>query len=269
MAEPLASSMVVIEGAKRVTNTTVNQFSEAAGIKFIKLNHLNGFGGSSITVNGFQHVSIKVGEVQGRKTFVARWSKDEDHKDCNGNRSLSFDPDPITQQLIALLPDSEFNRVKLARCYYHGAEWTIMDKDVDADIKARADEYEKTLTKPVSKDEIISSLAEENESKEQENERLKREIALLKANTVQAVPIGNKEWDDYGLTKTKYLEIKEAARAEIFEENKNLIAGIKEAYPKGWYGCDDYRNKISPLIKQRLKEKLDALNIANSNTAKG
>ena len=262
--ESLASSMVVIEGGKRVTNTVVNQFSEAAGIKFIKLIHENGFGGSSITVNGFQHVSIRVGDIQGRKTFVAKWSKDEENNDCNGNRSLSFDPDPVTQQLIALLPDSEFNRVKLARTYYHGASWRIADKDIEADIRSRADEFEKTLAKPVSKDEIIGSLSEEVESKDLENERLKREIALLKATTVQMTPLGHKEWDDYGITKTKFLEMKEAARTEIFNENPDLIKSIKEAYPKGWYGCDDYRNKISPLIKQRFKEKLDALNIANS-----
>jgi len=158
-------SMIIVDGKIKVNDEMKKQYADACKINLIKLVHSSGFGqdGGDISISGFQHVNIKTGEANGKKTFVARWAKDQEGNATCVGRALVFEPDRVTGQMLAYLPDSEFNRNKLARCYYHGADWTIAEPGIEAEIKKMADEFEITLPVPISKEEIITDQATEIE----------------------------------------------------------------------------------------------------------
>jgi hypothetical protein len=263
--------MVILPGKKRVNDETIRQHADACGIKFIELQHENGFGGGPIPVNGFQHIEISVTENKGRKTFQQRPSKDLDNNDCNGNRSLVFEPDGVTGELLAWLPDTPFNRKKLAHCYHHGAQWTIKDVKIDADIRAMADEIEKTLAPKVSDEDVIVDMAGQLNDRDEEIAALKAQLALkTKADAVvteKTEKDDREEWKKYGITQSKYANIKALARQEVYKENEEIMARLKKDSPKGWFGSSEYSEKVLPLVKQRLKDKLDALNVTGSNAA--
>jgi len=264
-------TMVILTGKKRVTDETIKQHADACGIKFIILQHENGFGGGQIPVNGFQHFEIIVTENRGKKIFKKIPSKDPEGNDCNGNRSLVFDPDPVTGELLAYLPDTEFNRKKLAHCYYHGAQWTIKDLKIDEDIRKMADEIEKTLAPTVTEKDVIVDLASQNEEKDKRIAELEAKLALKeKAETVVAEKVetdDRKEWEKYGITQSKYLTIKSESRQEVYKEKSEIVDRLKKDNPKGWFSSNEYSEKVLPSVKQRLKEKLDALNVTVGNSA--
>jgi hypothetical protein len=273
-----ASSLVVLRGQEfvrgRDADEQIREFAELTGLKFIKLHHISPeYAAHPYTVKGWQAAEIIVGSSSGEKKYTVRYTKHPDTgKDCESSRNLSFVPKSPTGILEAELVDTPFNRTKLARCYYYGAQWKILDVAIDKEVKAMADQFEieyaeKRKNEP-TKDDIIVRQDAEKQKLLEENARLQRELTA-KNETDKVVTAAKKskggrpKKNEASIDKER--EIENEIKAQVFNEKKDLIAEIQKKYKQFWLSIE-YRQQIYPEIQRRLAERLKN---ANVNTGTG
>jgi hypothetical protein len=170
-------SLVSFDGAfrQKPKDYEYQEVAESAGVSFIKVRHVKGFGITTASQRGFQ--GVRVVALPGRLgvgRYKVEYSKNHLGKDVSAMLPLDFVSDRKTMELSAIIPDTEFNRRKLAACYYHVPFCAIVDKEIEKDVQERANELEKILPKQKPVEEVVVEYATENE-------RLKTELAKEKA----------------------------------------------------------------------------------------
>jgi hypothetical protein len=158
------------------------ELAERHGARFIKLRfvdeHGNSFGDTQRSIIGFQGLSVsQTKQGNGRIVVSLTYSKNAFGADTPEG-ALIFSPDAM-QELIAYLPDTEFNRNKIARAMYAG---NLMYEVVDESVrKSLLDRVNSIKGDPATKKEEERVAAERNaEIERQEMEARKTEPASLK-----------------------------------------------------------------------------------------
>lgn len=258
----MQSSLVVAVGNAKINEEDAFEFAEAAGVKFIKLRHEKGAGGSKQTIRGFQGVNVKVSESrEGGRKFNAEPTKNSQGEDGRAFRPLQFIPEGRTKMLTAYLPDTPYNREKLARNFFGRSMCTVVDPETHSEIKKRAEEIAANLPKGPTKEEVISAQAnenamlrkalEENEAKVKELQQQNEVIKEARATIKELEP-----------------EVKDSIREIVHEENKTFIENLKKQAPQKWETTKKYKDMILPIIAEREKQELERLNANNSGVGK-
>lgn len=216
---------------------------EAAGLKFIWLNHKIGFGETSINVWGFQGARIS----KTRTGVEYQLDKDpKTGKDSASGRQLKFRPVGKLKKLTCAIPDTKFNREVLSSCYYRGKSkqagsggcWNIADKDIEKEIARVAKEkYPPKVTTKLSLTE--SNAVEVKMLKEQLKEKSK-EIDTAREASRSQLTIKEKE------------KLREICVGRVFAEYKELVEAIKaEGGPK-YQLTKRYLKEVNPLIAKEM-----------------
>lgn len=160
--------MVRVTGNTKLSSVEKRELAESYGVKFIKLKHIDGFGNTDKAAIGFQNVTIVVRETGNGRRFVDTvYSKNRLGNDCSSG-SLRFVPDKMGE-LIAYLPDTSFNRNKLASALYAGnSPYRIVDPEIDAEIDKLANKMKRDPV--VQKREKEIQEAREAEARRHEEE---------------------------------------------------------------------------------------------------
>jgi hypothetical protein len=226
------------------------EISERAGMKFIKLLHNTGSGTGDKGVQGFQGAKVAQSEGQsGRVILRYELSKNATGLDCPVLRNLIFYKDEDTGDLVAFVPDTEFNRRKLKGTYCKGASWKIVDKEIAKEIRAAydADAEEQEINK--TKDQVISEQADALKKTTEELEALK--AGKLHEEVRQEVVVKSKE----------LAEIRETVTEQVKAEKAEFIEGLK-AQSKNFWLKPEYKKEVNDEIDRRVQE------IVNAKSAK-
>ncbi len=248
------SSLVVIDGDPLADATTAYEYAELAEVKFIKLRHKAGAARASHSARGFQGVVVKVRDTrEGGRSFSTLWSE-RDGKSCRAHRPLVFEPEGRTRILTAYLPDSPFNRDKLAGWYFDGAcFWTIIEPAILAEVKKAAEAKRDSAPKGPTKDQVIATQADENKVL---REKLRLEERLRKEAQEKAEVVTNAQ----RAIKELPVDRIEAIVEIVHNDNKAVIAKLMEESPKGWTKLKKYRELIQPQIDAMKESELEKMN---------
>lgn len=206
------SSLVVIRGRRRerFTNERKREIAESAGISFIKLVYNNHIG-TSVGVMGFQNVNVATRRKQGGgKISEVQWSIDLEGNNVSKGQ-LDFVPDEMDRG-YAYLPDSEFNRERLA--------YALMSKNCQFSV---ADGKQK-----IEIDQLIKDIQDSDEYREeiQEADRRKTETRVLAEQESKA---GDKSLGiDVELASTLEVWKKKVEEAKTKEEVEKLKAEFND-----------------------------------------
>ena len=250
------SSLVILVGNSKADDYDAYEFAELADVKFIQLRHKRGVANGFHAIRGFQGVKVIISESrEGGVQYRAEFSRSTDGRDIRALRPLVFEPEGRTKLLTAYVPDSPFNREKLAKDFYHGLQCNITDAQILAEVRARADEIEAGKPVEPSREEVIASqddeikiLREQLKAKEQENEELKErnEVIQTAKRVVKELPE----------------DIRQAVTDIVHQENEGVVSKLKEQSPNGWQKTKKYKTLILPIIEKREKEELERMNNA-------
>ena len=257
------SSLIVLRGDQNARSDTEYEYAELAGVKFIELRHRRRSGPTTYHARGFQGVTVSVRQDRdGGRRFDAEYDINEDGKPKRALRPLIFEPVGRAQLLTAMLPDTDFNRNKLALRYIDGGFWSIQDPEVLADVKARAKVIEENLPKGPTKEEIIRRQAEENE-------RLREQLALTRRQAKEARETAVAVVEARRAIKELPVELKDSIQEIVHEENASVIEKLKEQSPNGWMRTKKYKELVQPAIDERERQELEKLNADYSGAGIG
>lgn len=216
---------------------------EAAGLKFIYLNHKMGFSETSINMWGFQGAQI----FKTRTGVEYQLDKNpKTGKDSASGRQLKFRPVGKLKKLTCAIPDTKFNREVLSSCYYRGKSkqagsggcWNIVDKDIEKEIARVAKEkYPPRVTKRLSLTE--TNAAEVRMLKEQLKEKIKETDIAREASLAQ-------------LTTSQKDKLRTICVERVFSEYKELVNEIKEEGGPKFQLTKRYLKEINPLIAKEM-----------------
>lgn len=259
----MSCSLIVVQGQRKVSDQEAMEYARIAGVTFIRLQHIKGSSAVEFAQRGFQAVDIRVEtDLQGGRHYKFDLTKNQfTGEDCMGQRQLVFQPERHTGLLTADLPDTPFNRRVLVACYFNNAQWKIVDPILDAEIRKQATEFQKTIKKKPSKEEIIESLSEREKRLEEENQKLRQQ---LKMNEAAQEVIKDKSKDSVddslgalNLDKNEEKQLRKAAKEEVYSEMSVQIEALQSEKGRAWASSKEYRETISPVVEARYQQKLE------------
>lgn len=247
-------SLIVVRGDATADEETCFEYAQLSDLKFIELRHKKGSGLNEWSVRGFQGVTVAVRRNRDNvMTFTHELTKDREGHDCRALRPLVFYPVGRAKVLTSFIPDTPFNREKMSQMYYHGATWTVMDPPTHAEIRERAEVIEAEKPKGPTKDQVITSQAEEMQGlrdklvmAEKERDEAKEQAKVVRTASRSITELTQEQRD--------------SIREIVHTENAEVIAKLKEQSPEGWREGKKYRDLIEPLVEKRERETLEQLN---------
>ncbi len=251
---------------KKIDHETVG---ELAGLSFIHLQYCTKVGKMEMCIRGFQGAIIYMREIAGHPNYSHELTKDNYGKDCAIQRSVIFKPEQHTMRLLAVIPDTKYNRKKLSGLYYAEDAPIILDKDIDKEVKEYAKKIKVEKEADKSKDEL---LAEQNKVIESLNKQVKQKDQIIQDkertdNIIEQV----KENTDNDAMQEIANTYREKIRAEIHKDNQELVDLIIADDPDNWEKSDDYseiREKVESRLNEVLKEKGLELNVEHVSSSK-
>ena len=294
------TKLIIFKSRRAVRSDRKRDLARQAGVTCIHLIWTGGkapdeaFLAAMTSVSGFQAVDLAlVPRAGGGYRQVTTWRMNSLTGLPKDEGTCTFVPDEMGVG-HAYLPDSPHNRVKLAYAVIgKNALWRIPDDDIRAEIDNLAAEIvespeykeaiaiqERKRTETQVRREEMAASGEVIEKKpiELENIVLERKIKELEASRKNRELkdrlkkiTGEAEAAEPAQETRKSMgrpvsapEARAVAKAQIYEENADLIQKIKNAYSaekgstKGWAMSAGYIQQIRPLVEERLKEILDA-----------
>lgn len=166
-------SMIRVRGNTKMTFAQRKDIAERYGAKFIKLQHIDGFGDTARSILGFQGVTVSMAKKgNGRVEVGLVYSRNAESGKDVAEGSLQFTPNEM-QELIAYLPDTKFNRRALAMAFYGGNPlYTIPDPQIMAEIEMMVEGFKKDQTLKQKEDEVAAMRDSEAKRHEEEKRRL-------------------------------------------------------------------------------------------------
>ena len=242
----------------KLKNGTTENFSEdnfsslaeLAGVKLIYLQHGRGFGKRYERFRGFQGVNVVVTESGGSYSYRYQYTKSRG-KDSWTTTPLIFYPQEGTNELVAPVPDTEYNREKLAKIYAKKKPGVkIKDNKIARDIEERAKSYKKVEKVKKDKDGVLAGMQRQNTELEKENERLRLELEnKKKASAVVGDALIQEK-------RNRRRSIREEKKKEFYENNKELIEKIKAEEGENWFRSKEYKSKVQTPIDKMVDEQL-------------
>jgi len=233
--ENLKCSIIRFVGLSKHSNEV--EACENAGLDVIPLWHWKKFGASKMQViGGFQGglVTVNRDDVRGGIQYTYKLDKDNLGVNTALGKSLYFVPDPATAKLVCFIPKTEYNLKALARQYGTSNAYTIMDKEIDNEVK----ELKKKMPIKDAKNLTdIDLLKKVNSETEEENKRLRK---LLKESLDKDI--------------IKKDQLKKMAKDSIYEEHKDLIDKLRVEKGDSFYATTEYKEQVKPLIDARIEE---------------
>lgn len=260
----MACSLIVVQGQRKVSDQEALEYARISGVTFIRLQHIKGSSVVEFAQRGFQSVDIHVEtDLQGGRHYKHDFSKNQfTGEDCMGQRQLVFQPERHTGLLTADLPDTPFNRSVLVSCYFNNAQWKIIDPILDEEIKRQAVEFQKSIVKKPSKEEIIESLSEREKRLEEEVQKLRQQLTMNAAAQEVIKEKAEVSSDDsigaLGLSKDEEKRLRKEARDEAYGELSAQIEALQSKKGRAWASSKEYRETISPVVEAKYQQKLEA-----------
>jgi hypothetical protein len=250
-------------------------YARQAGLDFIMLKAAKGVGGMKFSLRSFQRCTVEVSTSRGEVIIRKEWDSTRDGSPRRGGQ-LWFDRDKMGIYKAPLL-DSEMNRDVLASVYFaHNRPWDIIDPEMDRTIRQLAIDngYDKAQ-RPVDVQSVVRGQEDENLRLRREIDRLAAEkkeladrVAILGSGAAPERPaeqpakrIGRPP-KDKGLRTPKaplsieaqeMKNLKDKARRQVYEENPEIVARLRDTHKSAWAFSPEYQEKLSPLITERLE----------------
>ena len=294
---PLDDTTMVIyrggAGRKPMFPDRKRDLARRCGINFIRLMWKENLT-TTIGVSGFQHVKLSLlPKKGGGKEPVAQWHKNEHTLEPMAEGAMDFVPDEM-ETGFAYLPDSPFNRVRLAYAEIaKNAQWVIDDDKIKEEIFElvteikQSIEYKQEVTDQDRERMDVEMRVKENNVKSgiehksrielevgvlaekvkelelnEKRDALKKRLAVLQGNIskdkpVDKKPVVNKK--PVGVDSS----IRKQAKADVYNKYPELIEEIKTAHKektgnaRGWGWAPEYKDKVEPLVNKRVEEILE------------
>jgi hypothetical protein len=271
------NDLIVLRGQipRKITTEDYATFAEIAGVKFIRLRHIRGFGTHEVGVRGFQGVEIIIAAntKSGQLKYTPRYSVDEDGEDTSAQRTLYFEPDRRTNELVTLCPDTPYNRRKLAAAMIREPFCEILDDRIKNEVKKLSREIEAALPTGPSDEEVMKRTLTENE-------KLKEELYIINKKLEDSQAYSERKQDIHRKLEREKIEsnpvkedtvsqvpknmealvsdeaIRDRIRVKVCEEKKDLIDELKLKYNDRWDKSKEYQKKILPEINDRFEKTL-------------
>jgi hypothetical protein len=269
----MSCSLIVVEGVRKYTDQEALEFARIAGLNFIKLKHIHS-GSGERGQRGFQSVVIRiVTDRDGGKKYTWEGSFDRiDKTPCMGQRQLTFHSEKHTGFLVADLPDTPYNRNVLVTCYLNNAQWKIIDPVLDAEIREKAEELQKSIPNKPSAEQVVVGLEEKNRGLEDEVRRLKQQLDFNNATQEIIKEATTPSTEDstgvLGLSVAGEKKLREEAKKEVYEEMSVRLKEIQDSKGRAWTSSKEYREEIIPVVEARFQKKLEE-KYANNNVGTG
>jgi len=264
-----ASLVVIRSSVEKIWAEEYTDVAEACGVEFIRLEFdrsgVNGKG--PFACRGFQGVEVSLAEDRsGVPIRTHEFTKDRAGNDCKAQRQLEFHRQKLSGKFIGVLPDTPYNRNRLAGGYKHPRPWKIVDPAVDAEIAAHAEAYvSKAGPTPTIDDEntiLRKQVAEQAQAlriKDREilNER-KRTTEILEAQIETGpTPSTVVEPEDVEAPYVPPTKTEEEIRDDMIEvvcsENSEWVVATRRKMKGGFTRSNAYREKIMAEVNKRLK----------------
>lgn len=269
------SSLIRITGIVPRNSEEEFDYAIEAGAKFIKLKHNPRSPHAVEAARGFQGVNVHVTEgTMGERRFDMSYTEREGKPD-RAMRPLVFHPEGRTRTMLAWLPDTPFNREKLARqeCGVSTTEsgfvptsfWFIEDPEVDAWVKERTEELRASAVLAPTHQEIIADLSDELKQKNDELAQLKAKLdAAERRRQATADIVMRQQERDAGLSVEELQSIYD----EVYEQNKGVVERLKQKHGDKWESSKDYERVLKPKLEERiaLEKEAAGVNSDSSNT---
>lgn len=248
-------SLLVLRGDDRAKAPQQFEFAKLAGVKFIELRHrrITGNGPASAS-RGFQGVEVFVSESgSGERKFRAQYSQ-RDGQPCRSLRPLVFEPEGPGMVLTAWLPDTEYNRHKLALQYFDAEnQWVIQDPSTLASIKQEATRIRDSKPQEPTEREVmlaqskeIGALRDKLLMQERELEEAKKQAAVIQKARRKITELSSAHED--------------GIREILYNEEAEVVEKLKEKHGEKWEESDDFRRILQPKIEKRVQEELERMN---------
>lgn len=292
-------SLIYVRGQARNKKFTRDKKLETAkrcGINLVELEWLEPIS-TTISVEGFQSVECAITRRPNSRRMqqVVDWRKNEFGDDVPYGQ-LTFIPDEL-EIGRAWMPDSPYNRRMLAIDKLGPVhQWQILDKGFNAEIDKLAklieesEEFQRALKdleerrlqveieleesartggpesrgRMLQEQKALERRIEELEAAKRVKE-LKAKIAALEAGEKE--PMTSEEIDTRARREYTDAEIKKLRREianEVYEENAQFVEELKAQYSK-WYLSPPYRDKLKPIIEDRLQKRLEGSNVGDDS----
>lgn len=221
--------------------------AELAGVGVIKLRHHKAFDNIPVSMRGFQGGIIEV--VTRRSGSGYTWSpkRTEYNEDTFTARTLFFEKDKKTGENIAVIPDTPYNRGKLARGFYTATAPKIKDPAIEKVVKEMADRIHKEKVVNKTNEDIIKETFSEKEALEKKLRERENEIKKLTERKAILSQDPHAALVDY--LRKEYIKEVETEQAEFLDE-------IKKEYKDEYPASEVYQTAILLEVEKRLKAKL-------------
>jgi hypothetical protein len=140
------TTMVIYRGSRKPINPERKRdLAKRCGVDFIRLRYKDRLT-TPVGVSGFQHVKLRSQPRKGGGVEpVAQWHQNAFTLQPMAEGSMDFVPDEMGTG-VAYLPDSAFNRVRLAYAEIaQNATWDIDDKRTELEIKELANQIRESI----------------------------------------------------------------------------------------------------------------------------
>lgn len=224
--------------------------AELAGAKLIYLQHKRGFGKRYETYRGFQGLGVLITESGGQYSYKYEYTK-SNGEDSWTTTPVIFYPQEGTNELLAPIPDTEYNRDKLAKIMANKTPAVkVKDNKISRDIEERSKEYKRVEKVRKDKNGVLAGMQREKTELEKENEKLKRELENKKkaSNIVGDALIQEK--------RSRRRTVRDEKKKEFYDGNKELIDKIKASEGDNWFRSKEYKSKVQTPIDKMVNEQL-------------
>lgn len=221
--------------------------AELAGVGVIKLRHHKAFDNIPVSMRGFQGGTIEV--ITRRSGSGYTWSpkRTTDNEDTFTARTLFFEKDKKTGENIAVIPDTPYNRSKLAKGFYTPTAPKIKDSAIEKEVKEMADRIHKERSVSKTKEDIIKETLSEKEILEKKLKEKESEIKKLTDRKAILSQDPHASLVDY--LRKEYIK-------EVETEQADFLGDIKKEYKEDYPTSEVYQTVILLEVEKRLKSKL-------------
>jgi len=226
-----------------------------AGVKLVRLRHWMGFHEFARSMKGFQGGKIELmASRKNGKRYVWAPHKNRFGDDVSTPTPLVFEPDETSEQLLAVMPVTDYNKTFLARIYGMPHAPAILDTELDAEIKVLSLKVKGETERKKSQSELIADQAAEIE-------KLKKDAAKTEKAGKTVAKRQNILADAQKETQAKatleaVTAIKESIAEEVYSEKEGLVSALIEKYGDDWESSDEYKEGIASEVEKRLEVKL-------------
>lgn len=244
----------IVKTSQSIAKMDHEKLGLLCGLGFIKLRHKKQFEEYHYQMRGFQGANIYFSNYNGKKMYTYDLTVDRASKDSALPKNLIFEPSEETNELLAILPDTKFNRRVLA-CYVGSdLEPEILDDKIQKEVKEMAKTIRTQTIVKKKKDQLIVDQSKVIQSKDERIAQLERELA--EKNAVDNVILDAAQTIAQDSAEAYKAKIRQEIKDQVYVEKADLISTLKESYGEKWAQCSEYKQTILKEVTDRTAKRL-------------